>query len=75
MNEATTSYTFEDLAYIDGVGQYHAGTSLLAFDPAALSAKQWENMDRISDGARQDYAIAILHGDAETIRQLERDID
>ena len=66
-------YIFEDLAFIDGAGQYHAGTTLLAFPAYALTDEQWANMDKLSEGERQDYALAIIHDDRATIKAIEED--
>jgi len=68
-----TAYVYQDLAYIDGDGQYAAGTSLLAFPIDMLNDPDWDIIAELPSGARQDYVLALLHGDYATIKALKED--
>jgi hypothetical protein len=66
-------YTFADLAYIDGDGQYAAGTSLLVFPIDTLNDPDWDIIAELGSNERQDYALALLHGDTVTAEAIRKD--
>ena len=68
-----TSYVYQDLAYIDGDGQYSGCTTLLAFPADYLNDPDWDVIAELPSGIRQDYVWALLHGDHATIKALKED--
>jgi hypothetical protein len=67
------SYIFEGLAFIDADGEYSSEADLLVFRPDALTADQWEIIGELARTDRQDCALALLHGDAETVEAFKKD--
>ena len=66
-------YTFADLACIDSDGQYTAGTSLLVFPIEMLNDEDWDIIAELGSNERQDYALALLHGDTVTAEAIRKD--
>ena len=67
------TYIAGTYAYIDANGEYSASTDMLLLDPALLTLKQWENLGQLHADDRQDYALAIMHGDTVNTAAIEKD--
>lgn len=59
-------------AFVTTDGAYGVG-AVLMFNEDALTARQWEYMDMISDNYRLEYVNAILNKDWQTVNDLESD--
>lgn len=59
--------------YITDEGEYAQRASMTLIDPALLTDKQWENVGEIDRYSRQDYILAIIHGDTVNTAAIEKD--
>ena len=73
ITETSITYITGEYAYITDEGEYAQRGSMTLLDPDLLTAQQWENVGEIDRYSRQDYILAIIHGDTVNTEAIERD--
>ena len=61
----------EDSAFVSMDGEY--GQGVVVFEPDLLTDQQWENVADMSSLDRAMYVVAILNGDEEAIKDIEKE--
>ena len=61
----------EDSAFVSMDGEY--GQGVVVFEPDLLTDKQWENVADMSSSDRAMYVVAILNGDEEAAKDIEKE--
>ena len=61
----------EDSAFVSMDGEY--GQGVVVFEPDLLTDQQWENVADMSSSDRAMYVVAILNGDEEAAKDIEKE--
>jgi hypothetical protein len=61
----------EDAAFVSMDGEY--GHGVVVFEPDLLTDRQWENVADMSSLDRAMYVVAILNGDEQAIKDIEKE--
>ena len=61
----------EDAAFVSMDGEY--GQGVVVFESDLLTDQQWENVADMSSSDRAMYVVAILNGDEEAIKDIEKE--
>ena len=73
ITETSITYITGEYGYITDEGEYAQRAGMTLIDPSLLTDQQWENVGEIDRYSRQDYILAIIHGDTVNTEAIERD--
>ncbi len=62
-------------AYVSADGSWSACEDTITFDADALTDKQWEIVDGLTDYLKMEYVIAVLDGDDEYVKEIESEFE
>jgi hypothetical protein len=62
-------------AYVSADGSWSACEDTITFDTDALTDKQWEIVDGLTDYLKMEYVIAVLDGDDEYVKEIESEFE
>ncbi len=62
-------------AYVSADGSWSACEDTITFDTDALTEKQWEIVDGLTDYLKMEYVIAVLDGDDEYVKEIESEFE